>query len=174
MKVTKIELEKNLTTTRQIQNKIKQYFDTQLTSLENLQIPNSLYQNQIGPHLRHSHDFIDNFLTNYNTTQNINYEKRDRESKISKLIETNKDKGIQILKQTINKLTQTNLEQIILQTTTDFGTTQSNTNNELTTIASHTMHHLGIIGETLTNNKIKLPKYFGYAPSTINYQNITK
>jgi uncharacterized damage-inducible protein DinB len=152
----------------QIQKNINKYLTLQFDSLNNIKIPQKLYQIQIGPHLRHCYNFGHNFLTQLKSGT-IDYETRARNSDTSKLIETSQTKAIKHLKNQLTNLTSPNLEDKILQVTNDFGTTQSNTKNELTTIASHTMHHLGLIGEKLQNNKIILPKYFGYAPSTIEY-----
>lgn len=152
-----------------IQQKIDKYFIHQIQELKKVRLPQQTYTDRIGGHLRHSYNFIENFLDQYQSGH-INYEIRKRESRESNIIEISQDIGLEYLHNKIKRLTSEKLEDKLLYVTNDFGVTKSTTANELTSIASHTMHHFGIIGEILNSLKKQAPKQFGYAPSTIEYQ----
>lgn len=153
-----------------LQTNLKTYFDLQLDIFSNLDFSQELYEKQIGSHFRHCIQMIEIFLEYYQKGNIINYTQRDRESKEALKILLSKEYGIERMNFLLNQLFILNLTQGEFDVKRDFGILKSNVEIELDFLASHTMHHFGLIRIYLERECSKQELgFFGFAPETIDY-----
>ena len=126
----------------------------------------------IGAHLRHILDFYSCFYTGLKTGC-IDYDDRQRSSKIENEIETALQQILNVIEQ-LESLTNYENSQVTVQSSVevmnDQSIGQSNIIRELQSLHSHTTHHMAIIAIALKLNNIDVDKNFGKAPSTIKYE----
>ncbi|TBR37713.1 DinB family protein [Marinomonas agarivorans] len=130
-------------------------------------------QSSIGQHIRH---LIDNYLALQQGTEigHVDYNWRRRGAEV----ETNKDIALLELEQLINWLSRlsdtaltqnlTLLSEVCLsETQSDFAT--STLHRELIFVASHSIHHLAIIGIGMRLQNLTVPDHVGLAPATASF-----
>ena len=130
-------------------------------------------QSSIGQHMRH---LIDNYLALQQgcSVSHIDYNWRRRGAQV----ETSKVVALSELEQLIcwlSELTEDSLTQnltllsevCLKETQSDLAT--STLHRELIFVASHSIHHLAIIGTCMRLQKIDVPSYVGLAPATASF-----
>jgi len=132
------------------------------------------HSSTVGAHFRHILEFIEIFLFDVESST-IDYDNRKR----NELIETNRDEAISLIKKlikTLNNIPANNKDLTILETISQANNAftkvkvSSTFERELLFLASHTIHHLGIIKILCEINGIKTNEDFGKAASTISYE----
>lgn len=127
----------------------------------------------IGGHTRHVIEIFQCLMQGYNTGI-INYEHRQRD----RVIETNKDYAITLLKDISTKMELPN-KKLLLQgfysSEIDIETSSMQTNfyRELVYNLEHCIHHMALIRVGIQEfSALELPVEFGVAPSTIQYKQL--
>ncbi len=127
---------------------------------------------RIGAHIRHVHDHLRALISNLDACL-INYNDRSRDS----LQETDIFKSRQEQKRLENLLQVSDLydRDIIIISEINCSEEEnirlkSTLYRELLYLINHTIHHVAIIKQILSNRDIHLPNDIGLAPSTATYQ----
>ena len=137
------------------------------------QSPVGVVTSSLGGHFRHNLDHVESLLGAMETGL-LNYDHRERGTSIesSRLTAL---QAIRRLQRELLDLDEDDLDQALelnaLVDSSHAGVTMETTvARELAFVLSHTIHHNAIIGVMAKLLEIPLPSRFGYAPSTIAYQ----
>lgn len=125
----------------------------------------------IGEHIRHIYNFPECLLLAIQTGI-VNYDKRTR----NKEIENNRDYAIKALQEQLRLILELTLSEDLLlnlESISNENKIKTNLNRELHYIIEHTTHHMAILrlGIKFHFPKIKIDESFGFAKSTLEYEN---
>ncbi|GAB4252156.1 MAG: hypothetical protein Kow0079_06750 [Vicingaceae bacterium] len=144
----------------------------QLTENEFSQ-PIALLSNaSIGGHVRHSIEFVDCLLQGKNT-KNVSYDNRKHDQNLEKDPIKASQKIVEMMNVLDNISENFDIKLSISYPLSDVHTEiPSNFAREITYNIEHIVHHMALIKIGIENQfaKIKLPKYFGVAQSTVKYK----
>ena len=132
------------------------------------------YQSGIGKHIRHILDYYNLFLDNY--SNKVDYEARMRNLRCEKEIFFS-NKTIDDTIEKLKKLANIDIDKTEITINLNEGTENSkevsdcrtNMKRELQFLSFHAIHHFSMIGNILYEQNKEIPQYFGYAPSTVRY-----
>ena len=126
----------------------------------------------VGPHLRHILDFYGRFLDTLESEVDgrIDYDNRIRDTRI----ETSLDHAKSALRNTIDRLHSLSSDPARLERALEIRSDgspwiQSNTERELQSLVSHTVHHYALIAVALRAAGVDPGTEFGVAPSTLRH-----
>lgn len=123
----------------------------------------------VGGHFRHDLNFVDAVLAGV-ASGVIDYNKRVRD----RLIETDREYASEKFTEAIDKLMSLdtcvlNNEVFVASETDTAMMHRSSISREIEFVHSHTVHHHALIAEKLSSQGIETGRYFGVAPSTLEY-----
>lgn len=124
----------------------------------------------IGQHVRHIIEFY-SCLSSSQTTENVDYDKRQR----NKTLENDPQKALEEVYYLLKQLEKINLDADLTLTTVFDGQeicVKTNYKRELIYLAEHSMHHFALIkiGLRVSEVSIEMSSDFGIAQSTIQYK----
>lgn len=133
------------------------------------------FQSSMGKHMRHILDHYQSLVNGWHNK--VDYDARQRNTKV----EYDRNAAIDKCQQLIHQLTtfensQSSLDQnILVKSNEDIDSpgspwSSSSIKRELQFLISHTVHHYALIAFILLVQDVRVPEYFGVAPSTINYE----
>ncbi|MDH5654569.1 MAG: DinB family protein [Spirochaetia bacterium] len=135
------------------------------------EVHSEVFQSSIGTHIRHILDHIKIFIESVASCTDINYDQRERGG----AIENFREDAIEEIENFILRLNllsfqesdRVNIKSMLLPGhSVSF---VSSAGRELLFLISHIIHHNAVIAAILKEKNLAVPKYFGYAPSTIEY-----
>lgn len=123
----------------------------------------------VGGHFRHDLNFVDAVLSGIESGS-IDYNKRVRDA----LVETDRLYAADRFAEAIGKLERLDtcslLKEVLIASEVDAAMMhRSSVSRELEFVHSHTVHHHAMIAEKLSNDGVEAERYFGVAPSTLEY-----
>ena len=123
----------------------------------------------VGGHFRHDLNFVDAVLAGV-ASGVIDYNKRVRD----RLIETDRMYASRKFAEAIEKLQRLDvdvlLKEVLIVSELDAVIMhRSSISREIEFVHSHTVHHHALIAEKLSSQGIETGRYFGVAPSTLEY-----
>lgn len=136
---------------------------------DNSYIQESDTSGSVGGHFRHDLNFVDAVLAGV-ASGVIDYNKRVRD----RLIETDRVYASEKFTEAIDKLMNLdtyvlNNEVFVASETDTAMMHRSSISREIEFVHSHTVHHHALIAEKLSSQGIETGRYFGVAPSTLEY-----
>jgi uncharacterized damage-inducible protein DinB len=144
-----------------------------LTDEQYMRKPQGISASSIGGHVRHNLDHIESLLAGINRGM-IDYDSRQRGTNV----ETSRSSALALIEQQSQRLYSVRWESVRspLQLSAMFDPQMApvrlmtSVERELAFVLSHTIHHNSLIGVIAQLLGASIPKYFGYAPSTIAHR----